>query len=63
MKKLILLLLALTLALTACEGKTTTTVTATETIINPATGKGRRFIYSGKTGVLNGVPYSISVDW
>ena len=40
-----------------------TTVTATETIINPATGKGRRFIYSGKTGVLNGVPYSISVDW
>lgn len=40
-----------------------TTVTATETVIDPASGLGRYFIYSGNTGVLNGVPYEIIAKW
>ena len=40
-----------------------TTVTATEVITDPAHGRGRRFVYSGKTGVLNGVPYTVEARW
>lgn len=40
-----------------------TTVTATEVITDPARNLGRRFVYTGKTGVLNGVPYTISAAW
>ena len=40
-----------------------TTVTATEVITDPARNVGRRFVYSGKTGVLNGVPYTIEARW
>lgn len=40
-----------------------TTVEAKEVITDPASGRGRYFVYSGPTGVLNGVPYSIQADW
>lgn len=40
-----------------------TTVTATLTVTNPLTYKGRRFAYSGKLGVLNGVPYTLTASW
>jgi len=39
------------------------TVTATEVITDKTNGLGRRFVYSGNTGVLNGVPYTISLNW
>lgn len=40
-----------------------TTVTATEVITDKSKNLGRSFVYSGKTGVLNGVPYNISAEW
>ncbi len=40
-----------------------TTVTATETVTDKTRNKGRSFVYSGKTGVLNGVPYTIGASW
>ena len=40
-----------------------TTVTSTEVITDKSKNLGRYFVYSGKTGVLNGVPYNISVNW
>ena len=40
-----------------------TTVKATEVITDPANRLGRHFVYSGKTGVLNGVPYTIEARW
>ena len=40
-----------------------TTVTATEKYIDTANHLGKYFVYSGKTGVLNGVPYNISASW
>ncbi len=39
------------------------TVTATDTIIDKANGLGHYFVYSGDTGVLNGVPYEIVASW
>ena len=39
------------------------TVTATDTIIDKANGLGHYFVYSGDTGVLNGVPYEIIASW
>ena len=40
-----------------------TTVTATEVITDKTKNLGRSFVYSGKTGVLNGVPYNIVANW
>ena len=40
-----------------------TTVDATLTCTHPTLGKGWRFVYSGATGVLNGVPYSVKAEW
>ena len=40
-----------------------TTVTATEVITDKSKNLGRSFVYSGKTGVLNGVPYNIVASW
>jgi len=40
-----------------------TTVTATEVITNPSKNLGRRFVYSGNTAVLNGIPYTVRADW
>ena len=40
-----------------------TTVDSKEVVTNPSSGKGRSFVYSGSTGVLNGVPYSIMAEW
>lgn len=40
-----------------------TTVTATENYIDAGNKLGRYFVYSGKTGVLNGVPYNITASW
>lgn len=40
-----------------------TTVESEEVITDKTRNLGRHFVYSGKTGVLNGVPYSISADW
>ena len=40
-----------------------TTVTATDTVIDKSAGLGHYFTYSGKTGVLNGVPYEIVASW
>ena len=39
------------------------TVTATDTIIDKSAGLGHYFVYSGDTGVLNGVPYEIVATW
>lgn len=39
------------------------TVTATDTIIDKANRLGHYFVYSGNTGVLNGVPYEIVASW
>ncbi len=39
------------------------TVTATETIIDKTAGLGHYYSYSGNTGVLNGVPYTIVANW
>lgn len=39
------------------------TVTATDTIIDKSSGRGHYFVYSGNTGVLNGVPYEIVASW
>lgn len=38
-------------------------VTATDTYIDEAGKKGRYFDYTGKTGVLNGVPYTVRASW
>ncbi|MBO4263077.1 MAG: hypothetical protein J5871_00160 [Bacteroidales bacterium] len=40
-----------------------TTVTSKEVTTNTSTNKGRYFTYSGSTGVLNGVPYTITASW
>ncbi|MBQ9475675.1 MAG: hypothetical protein IJU69_05430 [Bacteroidales bacterium] len=40
-----------------------TTVKAALTNTNTSTGKGWKFTYSGSTGVLNGVPYTIKATW
>lgn len=40
-----------------------TTVTATEKYIDTEHNLGRYFVYSGKTEVLNGIPYSIVANW
>lgn len=40
-----------------------TTVGAKEIVTDPASGKGRYFLYYGKKDVLNGVPYSIMAEW
>ena len=39
------------------------TVKATDTIIDKSAGLGHYFVYSGDTGVLNGVPYEIVATW
>ena len=39
------------------------TVESTLTVTDKSTGKGRRFVYSGNTEVLEGVPYTIVADW
>ena len=40
-----------------------TTVNAKEIVTVPSAGLGHWFSYSGRTDVLNGVPYSIQADW
>ena len=40
-----------------------TTVGAKEIVTDPATGKGRYFLYYGKKEVLKGIPYSIVAEW
>ena len=40
-----------------------TTVDSREHTIDASSGLGRYFEYSGPTGVLNGVPYSIMAEW
>ena len=40
-----------------------TTVGAKEIVTDPATGKGRYFLYYGKKEVLKGIPYSIMAEW
>lgn len=39
------------------------TVSSEERIVQPSTGKGRYFKYTEGTGVLNGVPYSLTASW
>lgn len=39
------------------------TVTAEEKEVQPSTGKGRYFEYTGDTEVLNGVPYILTASW
>jgi len=40
-----------------------TTVESQEIVTDAQRGLGRHFVYSGKTGVLNGVPYNITATW
>lgn len=40
-----------------------TTVEAKEIVTIPSSGLGHWFAYSGRTDVLNGVPYSIMAEW